>query len=720
MSKNAMARCESEAVAKSGLVPQPQTVDQRVSVYNGAIREPARKPAAQECKPRARQSFICRCSKSLVHSVERQQSSLTLTRQGAGLGRAFLARYPPENNFLNHAVTLQSDHGSLENDHLRAASQLRASSLSLSTPPTLLDPRTILAPRLLTTAATHGYLRQSALATAQVQAQSDEGSDCLSDDGDTNDVRHVMFQTWVVGLHKLSGAKKRAIGKLLRGGGAEVGFVIGDRTTHVVSTHTTLPRAFQMRRDLAIVSPDFILQCVRAGKILPLPEMAGAGSTGGMATGRIGNAEDRASESLSCELLPTTAFALVEYEPLPGVRAEVVRYFLLASSATERYACVELQVIGETHAFRVVVHEGSTLTGIKDPIENGVGSITLFDWAEDAPADSSDPNSHRPAVFAVPIAKEATAANAEGVLNIIVNSYEARGYCRVEIDAVGAQVGSAELAELDTVGINNSVGKKGLVGRLVQLLYDEAKTSLNTSIDFKLGQISSGQVCSNLYHPPLAVFHRKTCVAQVETAEAILIEIHRIIRNGSAKGATSKLEELSHKFFSTLPFQSDALCISSPTAVARYQRVCQTIRDLLPSSEAGAVAARSGSTGAMLAALHCDITPLEPDSAAFDALRRQVAANNETVEVNRKIRIRTVFVLTSNSVRFEGVCNADIILRYAVKRPVEMGTFRSLNVKNRKQLFHATRASSLFGILSQVCRVTTDGSLVPSLTQCLS
>lgn len=40
--------------------------------------------------------------------------------------------------------------------------------------------------------------------------------------------------------------------------------------------------------------------------------------------------------------------------------------------------------------------------------------------------------------------------------------------------------------------------------------------------------------------------------------------------------------------------------------------------------------------------------------------------------------------------------------RYALKRRREDETFRCLKVGNRAQLFHASRASSIYGILSQV------------------
>ena len=63
----------------------------------------------------------------------------------------------------------------------------------------------------------------------------------------------------------------------------------------------------------------------------------------------------------------------------------------------------------------------------------------------------------------------------------------------------------------------------------------------------------------------------------------------------------------------------------------------------VPSSEAAATAVSTGGvTGAMLAALHCDIAVLPPESSAYDALQRLVCEDNEAVDPQQRIHIRRV------------------------------------------------------------------------------
>lgn len=85
--------------------------------------------------------------------------------------------------------------------------------------------------------------------------------------------------------------------------------------------------------------------------------------------------------------------------------------------------------------------------------------------------------------------------------------------------------------------------------------------------------------------------------------------------------------------------------------------MCHTLRDLLPSSEAAATAAASSNPlGAMLAALHCDITVLAPESAAFDGLQRAITENNESVNPQRRMVIRHVYASSSLLGVYSVVC----------------------------------------------------------------
>jgi hypothetical protein len=136
-----------------------------------------------------------------------------------------------------------------------------------------------------------------------------------------------------------------------------------------------------------------------------------------------------------------------------------------------------------------------------------------------------------------------------------------------------------------------------------------------------------------------------------------LIQIHAVVTRSTEHHDSANLALLSRKFFAALPFRSSHEPISTISGLAEFQQMCHTLRDLLPSSEAAATAAASSNPlGAMLAALHCDITVLAPESAAFDGLQRAITENNESVNPQRRMVIRHVYASSSLLGVYSVVC----------------------------------------------------------------
>mmetsp|Transcript_970 Transcript_970/g.3231 ORF Transcript_970/g.3231 Transcript_970/m.3231 type:complete len:2496 (+) Transcript_970:95-7582(+) len=542
-----------------------------------------------------------------------------------------------------------------------------------------------------TTTATPTFDAAARARTGKVdpKAAGAHGEGSTGADADANR-RKTLFAGWRVALQKLPAARKREIARMLQACGADVVYAIGASTTHVVTAqHEMHGRLLRLAKSRPVVADGFIEACVRSGERLPLPEPAGGGS--GLASGNFSKAAGGGAGPLSAPRLhPLGDFSPEGYNPQAA--AEVSRHFVLVRRADRRYVCVELQVSGPPQAtYRVVVCEGrisptddpSTSGGhVAESVDgNGSNAVdgdvndgwtvpkTMLDWVaaqRDRECGMDTGNTH-PAMppLAIPITVgsiEDRLANAENVLTSVVNTYLLVGYARVELDAVDPRVGSAELARSSGWEGRQGGAATGVrpeVARLVCGLYAAAQASLRASLDYELGRVSA---------------------SQIESAEVLLVQIHAILLHPEADRDVASLEELSRKFFSALPFKAAPTTIDAISALAEYQQLCRTLRDLLPSSEAAATAVASGVEGSMLAALHCDIELVEHGSALHDALERRVIEDNENVEPHRRVIIRRV---------------------YALKRRRENETFNSQRVGNRAELFHATRASSIYGILSQ-------------------
>jgi hypothetical protein len=146
-------------------------------------------------------------------------------------------------------------------------------------------------------------------------------------------------------LHKLPSRTKREVTLLIRDGGGDVVFAVGDVTTHIVASDLdALPRT---RRAAALpaVLPSYVTSSARAGELLPVPIRADPTAKGGVASGRLGgraSGDDADSAAGAIALLTPGELSIEPYTPDNSF--EVSRFFVFSAVAASRYACIELQV----------------------------------------------------------------------------------------------------------------------------------------------------------------------------------------------------------------------------------------------------------------------------------------------------------------------------------------------------------------------------------------
>ena len=146
-------------------------------------------------------------------------------------------------------------------------------------------------------------------------------------------------------MHKLPSRTKREVTLLIRDGGGDVVFAVGDVTTHIVASDLdALPRT---RRAAALpaVLPSYVISSARAGELLPVPIRADPTAKGGVASGRLGGragGDDADSAAGTVALLTPGELSIEPYSPDNSF--EVSRFFVFSAVAASRYACIELQV----------------------------------------------------------------------------------------------------------------------------------------------------------------------------------------------------------------------------------------------------------------------------------------------------------------------------------------------------------------------------------------
>ena len=249
----------------------------------------------------------------------------------------------------------------------------------------------------------------------------------------------------------------------------------------------------------------------------------------------------------------------------------------------------------------------------------------------------------------------------------------AAGFTELDLDVVGPGIGSAQLQRLAGIGTSTAAASAdgsspatlGAAARLVRTVFHSARQSVKATLGGDLGRISS---------------------LQLQKAEVLLLQLRALLRDGEGRDA-AKLQLLSQRFYDALP---DGAFGGRPTiahlaALAKAADAVSLMRDLVPASEAAAMhtASPDAAVAAMMASLPCQITRLDEQTTAHGMIQRAVRRDNESPDAAGRKRIRLLNV-------------------FQVRRPTDQATDSArAQVGNEKLLFHSSRHSSFYGILSR-------------------
>jgi hypothetical protein len=227
--------------------------------------------------------------------------------------------------------------------------------------------------------------------------------------------------------------------------------------------------------------------------------------------------------------------------------------------------------------------------------------------------------------------------------------------------AIGSE--RAKQCGLAFVGPASSSSLDPAVAQLVDHLFDEAMGRLSSWLT--LGGTSS----------PLGTLS----LQQVQSADAVLLEMFHLLRSDRVAEYGQRIETLSSEFSGLLP-QAASPALATLQDVEEQHELLELLTNLLSVGELGpSVYAYGSQTDLRYKALNCHIAALDAQSDTFKSVREAVVA--------AQVRAKEI----------------EVVNVYVVSRRAEAEAFADA-VPNVRMLFHGSRISSWVGILSKVKR----------------
>ncbi|XP_070191086.1 protein mono-ADP-ribosyltransferase PARP4-like [Littorina saxatilis] len=396
---------------------------------------------------------------------------------------------------------------------------------------------------------------------------------------------------------------------------------------------------------LPVVSLDYIWDCVRASKRLPIDQYTIGGKTKSLdfRSGKISAPDNKTQTSSS------------RYKAKPVFNVRSVRVY--------RPGEIEAPVFDEENyeVAKYAVFEGMQ----KKHDQYTFHTLEIHVAGRDAAADSNNNAAPRYRLF-----------SHQGILQDALVGKECHKEVRYVNTADQALSGYSALYR-EQISIHKmqvvegralrNVGSKKLQ-QILSVLESETGTASPavSEIVEHIWREAIGEVESILRAPVSSIK-----VDQVVKAEALLVKIR------DARKEERDMQDIVKEFYETLPHISEtADGVKRSTAwISRKQDLCQLIKDMLSVSEATNWSMRPG-TQAKYRALRCNISHIEPGSTQYKNISEDLLSS-----VDRDVEVNITNV-------------------YAVQRPIEDTNFRH-DLHNKRQLFHSSKVENYLGILSR-------------------
>jgi len=217
---------------------------------------------------------------------------------------------------------------------------------------------------------------------------------------------------------------------------------------------------------------------------------------------------------------------------------------------------------------------------------------------------------------------------------------------------------------------------------LMSYLYEEAKQRIVAKVDVKLS--ASG------FETPLGTL----TLEQIEKGEKILLELWDIFKDQKCKNKKAKLEQLSSKFYSTIPHKlgrSQAAVqqsiINTHEHFDEKQETIQLMKDMLKvndkaKQDSGESIFESNDAHAQLEALGLSAMEcLKPSSSDYKSLIEEIRASVQRSHNHSVPKVKRIF---------------------KIKRPAEEDRYEKIkHIGNERTLYHGSRCCNWVGILSR-------------------